>query len=192
MNNHYASLYNTPEWESKRKRIMARDDWRCVLCGSNQKLNVHHLKYGKHPASIEDKYLETLCQVCHDERHEMNKEAIQLIKLQNSENFYLEWKYRIDCLHDDCPEISHEYVYKLKSKIEQLQKIVLELESTIEDENLHSECVDVHDHLAVVHEKDRLKMLVDELKEDADSPDAVFYHIESNTPWTPVPPPVLR
>lgn len=46
---------------------MQRDDFSCRHCFSDSKtLNVHHIKYGPTPWDIDDKYLITLCEDCHE------------------------------------------------------------------------------------------------------------------------------
>lgn len=58
--------YLTP---SIRKRIRARDDGLCQLCGSSDKIEVHHLiPYGLYPVNDEDE-LVCLCSRCHHMLH---------------------------------------------------------------------------------------------------------------------------
>ena len=48
---------------------MERDDWRCKECGDTETLlHVHHLMYhrGKDPWDIDNRWLVTLCRVCHE------------------------------------------------------------------------------------------------------------------------------
>ena len=57
-----------------KKIVYERDDHKCVKCGNNENLNVHHKTY-KH---LFDEYghledLETLCKECHKEEHFNNR-----------------------------------------------------------------------------------------------------------------------
>ena len=54
-----------------RKKVLQRDDYKCVLCGSTSRLHVHH-KIGWQPHQInphELDNLETLCASCHRKLH---------------------------------------------------------------------------------------------------------------------------
>jgi len=61
----------TFEWQLRRLLMMMRDDFKCVKCGGNNILHVHHkvydnkLKYWEYP----DDCLVTLCSSCHDNEH---------------------------------------------------------------------------------------------------------------------------
>lgn len=61
-------LRDDPKWQVIRENILFRDGYRCRLCGSTQKLNVHHIR-GTHRFHEED-YPEDLCVLC-DTHHEM-------------------------------------------------------------------------------------------------------------------------
>lgn len=72
MSKNYIEILKSPEWIKKRCKIMKRDNFKCQSCGSKNKLQVHHKKYikGKMPWEIQDKYLITLCENCHNKEHE--------------------------------------------------------------------------------------------------------------------------
>lgn len=59
------------EWKSKRLKILNRDEYKCVKCGSTKNLQVHHIKYlsGHKPWEYADKLLVTLCRECHYKEH---------------------------------------------------------------------------------------------------------------------------
>lgn len=69
----YANLLLRPEWQKKRLKIIERDRWSCIACGSpnNRTLTVHHKGYlpGLMPWEYPDEMLETLCVEHHNERH---------------------------------------------------------------------------------------------------------------------------
>ena len=71
-------LYNqylaSPEWNSKKIRVRARDYGRCQLCRSDSFLDVHHLTYNR----VGDEALfdlVTLCRHCHDQEEALKKES---------------------------------------------------------------------------------------------------------------------
>lgn len=68
----YAAYLNTQRWQWLRKTRRALDGQRCVICGSKQKLQVHHLHYrylnrpGRNGVLLELLSLITVCDHCHD------------------------------------------------------------------------------------------------------------------------------
>jgi hypothetical protein len=63
----YKEQLQQPQWKQRRQVILNRDDNTCCFCGSNQKLQVHHLQYhkGKMAWEYEDDDLVTACAGCH-------------------------------------------------------------------------------------------------------------------------------
>jgi 5-methylcytosine-specific restriction endonuclease McrA len=65
-------------WLAKRQTILERDNRRCIICGSTEKLIVHHKQYHLikrlqifcDPWDYDDKYLITLCESCHKRGHQ--------------------------------------------------------------------------------------------------------------------------
>lgn len=59
------------EYDLWRYSVLSRDKWICQECGSNQKLNAHHVKsFSKYPElrfAIDNG--KTLCKPCHIEAH---------------------------------------------------------------------------------------------------------------------------
>ncbi len=54
------------KWSETRRRILARDEGKCRLCGGNKNLDVHHLVYDMFNInSTSDEHLITLCKICH-------------------------------------------------------------------------------------------------------------------------------
>lgn len=67
----YSEKLKSPKWQKKRLEIMQRDDWTCQICGDTETtLHVHHYLYSGNPWEINNKYLKTLCENCHDYEHE--------------------------------------------------------------------------------------------------------------------------
>ncbi|MEJ6980552.1 hypothetical protein WG906_08835 [Pedobacter sp. P351] len=77
----YGALLFDPRWRSKRVEILERDKHRCILCDSNQSLQVHHRQYHfieeqqqfKAPWDYADNLLITLCEKCHQRGHRQFK-----------------------------------------------------------------------------------------------------------------------
>jgi 5-methylcytosine-specific restriction endonuclease McrA len=67
-----AEQYAHPKWISLRKRILFRDSYRCKACESKSRpLHIHHTIYqkGKFIWEIDEEFLMTLCQTCHENMH---------------------------------------------------------------------------------------------------------------------------
>jgi hypothetical protein len=66
----YDEFLASEYWQDCRRLILTRDNFRCVKCNANQKLQVHHLTYEHHGFEME--YLDdliTLCRRCHASAH---------------------------------------------------------------------------------------------------------------------------
>ncbi|WP_439516136.1 HNH endonuclease [Sediminibacterium sp.] len=73
----YGALILHPNWKAKRKEIIERDLFKCVICGSDEDLQVHHRQYHfikaiqkfKVPWDYPGHLLITLCSTCHGRGH---------------------------------------------------------------------------------------------------------------------------
>jgi len=73
----YGALLFRTEWKEKRKLILERDSSACVICGSAERLVVHHRQYTfikptqkfKDPWDYPNSSLITLCTNCHNRGH---------------------------------------------------------------------------------------------------------------------------
>lgn len=73
----YGALVLHPNWKSKRKEVIERDQFKCVICSSSQELQVHHRQYHfikatkkfKAPWDYPGHLLITLCSSCHSRGH---------------------------------------------------------------------------------------------------------------------------
>ena len=76
----YSEKLKDPRWQKKRLKILERDNFSCSLCGDDENmLTVHHLRYqGKDPWNTDDCFLITLCQDCHENWHDEEKQYKKL------------------------------------------------------------------------------------------------------------------
>jgi hypothetical protein len=73
----YGALLFDPRWKTKRLEIINRDSHSCVICKSNNGLQVHHRQYHfivqqnqfKLPWDYPHNLLITLCESCHSRGH---------------------------------------------------------------------------------------------------------------------------
>ena len=56
-------------YDQLRKQVLRRDGWECQICGSRQKLQVHHKQLRSQQGSDDDLNLITLCVGCHEGVH---------------------------------------------------------------------------------------------------------------------------
>lgn len=67
----YSEKLKDPRWQRKRLEIFNRDDWTCQNCkATNKTLVIHHLKYSGNPWEVENEFLKTLCEDCHESSHD--------------------------------------------------------------------------------------------------------------------------
>lgn len=66
-----------PQWERPRLAALERDQYRCVDCGSEDRLEVHHIVTWKPGDPHELDNLATLCVPCHRRRHPRKRELAQ-------------------------------------------------------------------------------------------------------------------
>jgi|APCry1669189883_1035261.scaffolds.fasta_scaffold23611_2 5-methylcytosine-specific restriction endonuclease McrA len=79
MKNNYLKLLKHPKWYERRLEILKRDNQQCVICKSKNKLEIHHKQYHFSksnnsfvpPWQYEDKYLATICSLCHKMGHNL-------------------------------------------------------------------------------------------------------------------------
>lgn len=64
MNKPYRDYLKSDKWAKKRQKILKRDNYQCVRCGSDSRLQVHHLNYDN-IFDEEQSDLITVCGFCH-------------------------------------------------------------------------------------------------------------------------------
>jgi hypothetical protein len=65
----YGAYLGSPAWKTLRLRVLTRDRWTCLECGSKKRLRVHHLQYGPLD-QVPLGWLVTLCEPCHQKAHD--------------------------------------------------------------------------------------------------------------------------
>jgi hypothetical protein len=61
----YEEQIRDHRWLATRQLIILRDKGRCRYCRSEERLEVHHVRYGDEPWDIAHAWLITLCETCH-------------------------------------------------------------------------------------------------------------------------------
>lgn len=78
--NNYCDLLKDPRWLKKRRKILKRDGFKCTVCDSKSKLNIHHTYYtGQNtpPWAYPNNSLLTICNSCHEKYHREHELTIQ-------------------------------------------------------------------------------------------------------------------
>jgi hypothetical protein len=65
----YAGYLKTPEWQEKRKKALRFASFKCQLCNSGERLNVHHRTYERLGQELMGDLI-TLCNDCHSTFHQ--------------------------------------------------------------------------------------------------------------------------
>lgn len=60
----YLSYIRSDAWKARRKRALFLAGYRCQICGSKSRLQVHHVTYANLGHEL-DQDLTVLCRVCH-------------------------------------------------------------------------------------------------------------------------------
>ena len=66
--NSYEEFLNTEEWKQVAEMVKDRDGHRCVICGSTENLNAHHIGYDGD--CLDENDIVTLCNRCHECLHD--------------------------------------------------------------------------------------------------------------------------
>lgn len=66
----YYGYIQTEAWREQRMKILRRDNFQCVCCGTAKNLHVHHITY-ENLGAEEEGDLVTLCSDCHANVHSM-------------------------------------------------------------------------------------------------------------------------
>lgn len=126
----YSEKLNNPLWQRKRLEIFTRDNWSCTQCGCEYRtLHIHHKTYikGANPWEYDDKFLTTLCHICHQKEHEViidpERKYEHLIFLKETPAVINTCNMQIHELHKKLKEdISPELTDEILGNIVYLQK----------------------------------------------------------------------
>ena len=66
--NSYEEFLNTEEWKQVAEMVKDRDGNKCVICGSTENLNAHHIGY--EGDCLDENDIVTLCNRCHECLHD--------------------------------------------------------------------------------------------------------------------------
>lgn len=94
----YRKYLQTEHWKELRLQALNRDGFRCSLCGSGARLQVHHVKYRGKPSESLLEDLETLCRDCHRMEHGIgpNHFEMQIVRMKNMINRAESRSFRFD------------------------------------------------------------------------------------------------
>lgn len=85
----YLAYMKSEHWYSLRRAVLARDGYKCVVCGADYNLQVHHKRYRKDFQDMPMECLITVCRNCHKTLHERKRaerrERRRLRKLKGQE-----------------------------------------------------------------------------------------------------------
>lgn len=82
---YYEEYLKSEHWTNLRKEVLKRDNYKCVFCGYDKKLQCHHIKYRTDLTTCTEKDIKTLCKRCHKYIHNRLDE-IRHEKRTNSES----------------------------------------------------------------------------------------------------------
>ena len=72
----YQAYLQSPLWQSKRRRVLARDDRICQACLRREATQVHHKRYPKEFGKEPLFDLVSVCDLCHDALHELREQGV--------------------------------------------------------------------------------------------------------------------
>ena len=84
----YGAALFDPRWKSKRKERLERDQNKCVICKSDDNLQIHHRQYHfsrtlnvfKNPWEYDNSLMITLCESCHQKGHRLYRVPVKYVK----------------------------------------------------------------------------------------------------------------
>ena len=65
----YYRYLESSHWRNLRYRAFKRDSFKCVRCGSDFRLQGHHIRYRKNIFDCTVNDIQTLCKTCHEKHH---------------------------------------------------------------------------------------------------------------------------
>lgn len=123
----YEVYLQTKEFDRIRQRVFQRDNYKCVVCGSTESIQPHHLTYRNiYHENLDD--LITLCQRCHSIHHAIlqREKAIEAIYSTND----LAERTEREKYWEDKRE---ENIRKYKEEQARIKKLKTEVEDSIKE-----------------------------------------------------------
>lgn len=71
----YNDYLNSPQWQAKRRAVLATKGWRCQRCGGEENIHIHHATYERLKYENVETDLFVLCNGCHEEYHRIYQKA---------------------------------------------------------------------------------------------------------------------
>ena len=107
--------YSNPKWKSLRVKVLKRDNFKCLNCGSNSNLCCHHNYYIKgnllweYPLNA----FQTLCKDCHDNFHRITKGS-QLVRKNGTKKILTPKPKKKKSKHVKLKIIENKFLKKFK------------------------------------------------------------------------------
>ena len=60
---------DSESYRQLHRQVLQRDGWRCQMCGSMERLAIHHRKFRSQAGDDAEENLVTLCAKCHAQAH---------------------------------------------------------------------------------------------------------------------------
>lgn len=76
----YAVYIQSKKWLRRREAFYKKYGRACAACGSKEHLHIHHMSY-RHVGDERDDELAVLCDVCHEEFHDLNGKALDMVEV---------------------------------------------------------------------------------------------------------------
>lgn len=90
----YQEYLKSDHWQSLRKRKLSHSKCRCAICGSTDRLEVHHLQY-KNIFDVDLTDLRILCNRCHDLFHELKRSGKINLKPGSHHSLFAQTKHYV-------------------------------------------------------------------------------------------------
>lgn len=94
----YQDYLKSKDWENKKKQAYGKKKKQCVICGSKENLNLHHLNY-KNLVDINvigiDSDLRVFCKRCHSTAHRLIDNGVITFKNDNPRHKFVVTKNRV-------------------------------------------------------------------------------------------------
>jgi len=90
----YQDYLNSAHWKNLRSKKYSKKKRSCAICGSSERLEVHHLIY-KNLTDVETSDLRVLCHRCHFLAHDLMKAGKIVFKSEGDNSRFATIKYYV-------------------------------------------------------------------------------------------------